>query len=251
MKKLSVYIPVHNEEDHLGDCLNTLDFADEVVVLLDKCSDRSKAIAEAKGAKIIEGSWDKEGDRRNVAIDHCSGDWILEIDADERVPPELADEIRQTIENTDYDLHCIWFDNYVGDKNIRWGWGAYMGVMQKMILFRKGAKTYDTTRVRHAKPIIDGELGPVLEHWMIHYVDDSLTDTINRFNSYCTQRAQELVEQGTEETFGRNFRRIFSRFYKCYILRKGYRSGELGFLIAMLAGLYPMVSYLKAKYRLF
>ena len=80
--KLSALIVVHNEESALEDCIASAHFADEIVVVLDKCTDGSKAIVERLGCRLIEGAWEIEGARRNAGIDACSGDWILEVDAD-------------------------------------------------------------------------------------------------------------------------------------------------------------------------
>ena len=77
----------------LADCLSCLGFADEIVVVLDRCDDRSPEIARRFTDRVIEGAWEREGERRNAGIAACRGDWVLEIDADERVGPELAAEI--------------------------------------------------------------------------------------------------------------------------------------------------------------
>jgi glycosyltransferase involved in cell wall biosynthesis len=253
--KLSICMPVHNEEKHLGDCLENLRFADEIVVGLDKCTDRSKEIALAYNAKIIEGSWPLEGERRNAVFDACTGDWILEIDADERVTSELEEEIRHIINASDADIFAIPFHNYIGTRLVKYGWGAYVGVSKKIILFRKGTKHYqENGKVTHAPVTFNGKFGPRLKNPVIHHMDADLSDTIRRFNSYTNASAKDLLRAqengGTIGTFGKNFIRLFSRFYKSYIRRKGYREGSLGFLIGMLAALYPMVSYIKAKYRL-
>ena len=98
-RKLSVALCVHNEAAQLADCLETLTFADEIVVVLDRCTDASKEVAKKFAARTVEGAWQLEGPRRHAAIDLCSGDWILEVDADERAPQALGQEIRHTIEN--------------------------------------------------------------------------------------------------------------------------------------------------------
>ena len=248
--KLSVCMQVHNEEKQLAECLSCLGFADEIVIALDKTTDGSKAIAEKFNAVIIEGNWPLEGERRDAAIDAATGDWILEVDCDERITSELGQEIRRVIDTSSSQLHCIPFDNYVGKRLVRYGWGAYMGVQAKIALFRKGAKTHEKNgRVTHPVPILNGEFGHMLEHRIIHYIDKDLTDTIRRFNSYTTAGAADLLAKGEIGSFGRNILRFFSRFYKSYIRRHGYREGDIGFFIGILAGLYPLVSYLKAKYR--
>ena len=83
---LSAVVSIHNEEERLATCLEKVAFADELVVILDNCTDRSREISEGFGAVISEGNWEREGDRRNAAIAACSCDWILEVDADEHVP---------------------------------------------------------------------------------------------------------------------------------------------------------------------
>ena len=82
---------------------------------------------------------------------------------------------------------------------------------------------------------------------MIHYVDENISDMIRRLDRYTTIRAEDIRENNNAGSFARNVRRIFSRFYKCYVGRKGYREGKYGFLIALFAGLYPIMSYLKAN----
>src|SRR4029077_7363457 len=110
---LSALVVVHNEERQLGDCLSSLDFADEIVVVLDRCCDRSREIAQGFTAQLVEGAWEREGPRRHPGIAACRGDWIIEIDADERVSPELAAEIRRTIAASPAAWHLIPVDNYV------------------------------------------------------------------------------------------------------------------------------------------
>ena len=98
---LSAVISVRNEEKQLADCLERLTFADEIVVLLDRCTDGSRNIAERFTDRLIDGDWAVEGDRRNAGIEAAKGDWIFEIDADERVSAELAEEIRNKVETSD------------------------------------------------------------------------------------------------------------------------------------------------------
>jgi glycosyltransferase involved in cell wall biosynthesis len=247
---LTIYVLAYNEEKNLGACLETLTFADELIVILDKCTDRSKEIALSFNVKIIEGAWQYEGEKRNLAIENSTGDWIMDIDADERIPPALATEIKQVIATSPYDLHCIPFDNYIGNTLVKHGWGAYMGVSQKVALYRRGAKTYNATSITHSEVIMKGRFGPVLKNAIIHYIDKDLSDTLRRFDRYAQARAQQMYNDGINESFARNFIRIFSRFYKCYIRRQGYKEGAIGFFIAMLAGLYPIASYIKWKYKI-
>jgi glycosyltransferase involved in cell wall biosynthesis len=245
---ISALVVIHNEEKRLQDCLSKLAFADEIVVVLDKCTDRSKEIAATFTDRIVEGSWAVEGDRRNTGIAACRGDWVLEVDADEHVPPELAEEIRRVIASTRFSWHEIPVDNYIGERLVRHGWGASYGKAAYPGLFRREAKTWGRDRV-HPSLVWRGDKGPMLTNRLRHYVDKNISDMIRRLDNYSTARARDLRERG--ETWGStasNVRRLVTRFFKCYVRRGGWREGGYGFVIAVCAGLYPMLSHLKAKY---
>ena len=246
MINLSVLIIVHNEEKQLKACLETVKFADEIVVILDKCSDKSKLIAKKYTDKIYEGSWDIEGKRRNYGIKKCNGKWIFEIDADERVPKDLKKEIITVVKKSKNDWHQVGVKNFFGEKIIRFGWGCYIGKSSYVGLFRKKSKIWGMQRV-HPKIFLKGKRGKKLEKKLIHFYCKSIYDLFEKLNSYSTARAKDLQDNDNDESFIRNFRRIFSRFWKCYILRKGYKEKEIGLAIAISAGLYPILSYLKYK----
>ena len=247
--QLSALLVIHNEEKRIRDCLEGVKFCDEIVVVLDRCTDGSKNIVLEYTDRIIEGGWPVEGDRRNVGNEACRGDWILEIDADERIPVELAEEIRQTVIRGDADYYLIPVDNYIGNNLVRYGWGAQFGTASVSRLCRKGTKSWGMERVHPALHWKEGaRRGEKLKHRLVHYVDDNISDMIRRFDSYSTARAKDLVESGNIGTMPHNIRRIFSRFWRCFIGRKGYREGGYGFLIATFAALYPVVSHIKARY---
>ena len=244
---LSALVVAHNEEVQLADCLAALAFADEIVVLLDRCTDRSREIAGGFADKIVEGAWPREAPRRNAAVAACTGDWIFEVDADERVTPELATEVRTLVARSNAGWHLVPVDNYIGDRLVRWGWGAFFGRSAHAGLYRRGVKSWDDDRVLHASVSLAGEQGPRLEHRLVHYVDRNISDMLIRLDRYTTLRAQDLRESGDIGSFAHNLRRIASRFWKCYVGRRGYREGQYGFLIALCAALYPILSYLKAR----
>ena len=242
--KISALVVAHNEEGQLAECLERLAFAEELVVVLDKCTDNSDTIAALFTDNIVEGSWDIEGERRNTGLEACTGDWIIEVDADERISPELATEIRKAVTTEKYNYYLVPFDNYVGERLVRYGWGAAWGVSAAARLSRRGCKRWRMERI-HPGLELTAPKGRLTER-MIHYVDKDISDMILRLDRYTTMRARDLRQSGDIGSFSHNVRRIFSRFYKCYFGRKGYREGQYGFLIALFAGLYPILSYLKA-----
>jgi glycosyltransferase involved in cell wall biosynthesis len=243
---LSAVVVVHNEEKQLAECLKTLNFCDEIVVVLDRCTDKSKDIARLFHARIIEGAWEREGPRRHAGIDACAGAWILEVDADERVPHALAEEIRVVAAHSTVSWHLIPVDNYIGERLVRYGWGASFGKGAFAGFYRHGAKLWGDQRV-HPEVTLSGSQGPTFKGRLIHYVDENISDLLARLDRYTTARAKDLRESGKIGSYGHNIRRIFTRFWKCYVARHGYREGPYGFLIALCAGLYPILSYLKAR----
>src|ERR1035437_2372721 len=244
--KLSALVVAPKQERRLGECLSTLAFSDEIVVMLDNTTDGSEAIARKYTDRIVTGTWPLEGDRRNAGIAACSGTWTLEIDADERVPPELAAEILDTVRTSTFDYHSIPVNNYVGKRLVYYGWGASFGKGSYTGLFRKGCKYWHHQRV-HPKLTMSGQRGPVLQQRLSHYVDENVSDMLSRLNRYSSSHALDLIDSGNIGTYRHNVLRILSRFYKCFVLRKGYREGAMGFVIAACAGLYPILSYVSAS----
>lgn len=244
--RLSALIVARNEEARLQDCLASVAFADEVVVVLDRSTDGSAAIAAFAGARIIEGSWELEGDRRNAGLDACSGDWILEVDADERVNAELAEAVRAAIATSTHAWHQVPVDNYVGERLIRFGWAGSFGTTSVPRLSRKGAKRWRAQRVH---PGLDwtGQEGPKIERGaLVHLVDRDISDMLRRLDKYSSAKAADLLASGEIGTLRANVRRFFSRGFKSYVSRRGYREGGWGALLALCTGAFPLLSYLKA-----
>ncbi len=243
--ELSALVVAHNEASQLADCLETLRFADEIVVVLDKCTDGSRAIAARYTDRLVDGAWELEGERRNTGIAACCGTWILEVDADERVPPALAGEVRAVIAASGADWHLLPVDNYIGRRLVRFGWGGSFGTTAVPRLFRKGAKHWGPQRI-HPALTWRGRPGPRLTNALDHFVDRDISDLLRRLDRYSTARARDLRASGRPGTLAGNLRRLISRFFKCYVGRRGYREGGWGVLLALCAGLYPLLSYLKA-----
>jgi glycosyltransferase involved in cell wall biosynthesis len=247
MARLSALLCVRNEEARIEDCLRQLSFCDEVVVVADRCTDRTEALAARNGARVISGIFPLEGHRKHAGLDACTGAWIIEIDADEEIDDALALEIRLTIESDPAgDYFQVPIDNYIGRKLVRHGWGGSFGTASAARLYRRGVKRWKAERV-HPGAIFDGAFGGKLTHPMKHMVDENIGDMVERLNRYTALRAADLADSGRLTGLWDNAFRSVRRFWKCYVSRKGYREGELGFLIAVMAALYPLLSYLKAR----
>ena len=245
--KISALVVAHNEEAILDDCLLCLTFADEIAVVLDKCTDGSKEIVSNYTDRILEGEWDIEGDRRNQGIQFCRGEWILEVDADELITPELAAEVKRMVMKSTYDIFDVPVDNYVGEQLVRYGWMAAMGPDIKPMLFRKGTKTWGCQRA-HPHLTVSGRKGPRLTNPIVHRMAKNLSDLIRRFDQKTTFRALDLRDSGEAEHFSLAtlVRKMGSRFWKCFIMRRGYKEGGYGLVVSILSAMYPLVSHLKA-----
>ncbi|HTV90335.1 MAG TPA: glycosyltransferase family 2 protein, partial [Stellaceae bacterium] len=206
---LSALVVARNEEAQLADCLARLGFADEIVVVLDRCEDASPAIARRFTDHIVEGAWEREGPRRNAGIAACRGEWIVEIDADERVDSALAAELRAVAATSAADWHLIPVDNYIGDHLVRWGWGASFGRSAHAGLFRREAKSWGAGRV-HPAVALTGRPGPMLNARLAHHVDRNISDMLRRLDRYSSARAADLRDSGDIGSFGHNVRRMFS-----------------------------------------
>lgn len=245
--RLSALVVARNEEARLPRCLVSLGFADEIVVVLDRSTDGSAAAAHAAGARVLEGAWELEGPRRNAGIAASTGDWVLEVDADETVPPELAALIRATIATSPAGFHRVAIDNYVGDRLVRHGWAGSFGTTAKPILFRRGAKHWRAQRVHPGLDWVGSE-GPRIDGAAIrHEVDRDISDMLRRLDRYSSLKAADMLAAGDIGTLPGNLRRFFSRFFKALVSRRGYREGGWGVLLAFCAGLFPLLSHLKAR----
>ena len=245
--RLSALIVARNEAARLPPCLASLGFADEIVVVLDRSTDASAEIARAAGTVLLEGEWKLEGERRNAGIAACTGDWVLEVDADERVPAALGAEIRALIARSTAAFHRVRIDNYVGERLILHGWGGSFGTTLKPILFRRGAKHWRAQRVHPGLDWTGSEGERLTAHGIRHEVDRDISDMLRRLDRYSSAKAADLLDQGDIGTLGNNVRRFISRSFKCFVARKGYKEGGWGLLIALCAGLFPLLSHLKAR----
>jgi glycosyltransferase involved in cell wall biosynthesis len=241
---LSALVVAHNEESRLAACLSHLGFCDEIVVVLDRCTDASRDIAARFTPRLIEGAWDREGPRRHAGIDACQGPWILEVDADEHVTPAMAQEVMALLKNPTAQRYLVPINNYIGSRLVKQGWGASFGIRNKWCLFQKGTKHWHDQRV-HPQVTYQGLAGPRLSHGIDHFVDDNITDMIARLNRYTTAKALDMVDAPHWTRLWPNIRRLFSRFFHCYVKRQGYKEGVYGLCIALCAGLFPLVSYIK------
>ena len=241
---VSVVIIAKNEEKRIEDCLKSAAWAEEIVLVDDQSADRTVEIAGRYTDKIFHRTMDIEGRHRNYAYTLASQEWILSLDADERVTPELADEIQKVTEqnNGRYVCYAIPIKTFIGSE---WIQGAGYYPAGKVRLFRKGKFRYEEAAV-HPKALYDGACG-LLKGDILHYSCENLEQWIAKFNRETTLEAEKWVTDGRKVTLFNSLRKTADRFLKNYFLKQGCRYGFTGFLMSVFHGLYQLFSY--AKYR--
>ena len=244
---ISALIIARNEESSIEDALASLNFVDEIVVVLDRSVDKTKEKAKKFTKIIYSGSWTCEGKRRNFGLSKCKSDWILEIDSDEVVSKKLADEILFKTNTKRIDFYYIPLINYVSMKQIRNGWMACLAPEGKFLLFRKNSKLWKEGSV-HPDYVLKGKKGEVFKNHLDHYMSKSLSDLILRFNRNTSLYAQDLKSKKINLIKLFSMRKIFSRFIKSFLFKKGYKAGGQGILISILCSIYPFISAIKSKY---
>src|SRR5207237_6292078 len=125
---LSVLVVARDAAGQLGECLASAAFAREIVVVLDRCTDGSAEVAQQSGARVLEGSWPVEADRRNAGIALCTSAWILELDADERISEAVRRALPAALGRAACAFYYVPLHNYIGEVWVRRGWGAYNGI---------------------------------------------------------------------------------------------------------------------------
>ena len=242
---ISALIIARNEEGIIEDTLKSLSFVNEIVVVLDRSVDGTQKICKKYTSKIFCGSWVCEGQRRNYGIRKCSSEWILEIDADEIISNNLKKEILVKKKMKNFDYFYIKLLNFVGSKPIKFGWMACMAPDGKFCFFRKKSKKWDKGLV-HPSYSMNGTKGPEFKNYIIHRMSKNISDLVSRFNRNTTLHSLELRNQKNLKK-GITFRKIISRFSKSFFLRKCYKGGKIGFLIAILNSIYPLIASIKSR----
>ena len=238
---LSVVILTKNEAGRIRDCIRSVQWADDILVVDDESADETARIAESLSARVLRRKMDIEGRHRNWAYAQAKHEWVLSLDADERVTPELAQEIAGLVrDGAPYETYSIPRRNYIGERWIRYG-GWYPSAQMK--LFKKSVFRWEETTV-HPRAISDRPWG-VLRHDLLHYSYRDAKDFIEKQERHTLLEAQKWVADGRRVTFGKTVWRTVDRFVRSYLLKQGFRDGRLGLFVAWMAGKYQWMSYQK------
>jgi glycosyltransferase involved in cell wall biosynthesis len=227
--KISVTIITFNEGARLARCLKALSWASEIIVVDTFSTDNTKAIAQSFGAKVFDEKWHGYGAQKNIAMAHATGDWILNIDADEVITPDLRDEIlariqqpggphgyavaRKTFYMGRWIRHGGWYPNYV------------------VRLCRKGKAQWTEPAV-HEELRVDGGHG-YLEKPLEHYTFDSIEDQVRTNIRYAKEGALQQKKSKGSFQLWRLLAKPLSKFIETYIVKLGFLDGLPGFVISI------------------
>ena len=240
---LSIVVLVKNEESRIKRCLDSALWVDEIIIVDDESSDSTVQIARAYTDKIFTRRMEIEGTHRNWAYGQARNSWVLSLDADEIITPELKEEITRVLSgNPQENGFTIPRRNYIGDYWVKYG-GWYPSPQLK--LFRKDKFKYEEVAV-HPRAFMPDPCGH-LKCDLIHYSYRSLEDFLNKLNKQTTWEAQKWFNQNKPMKLGRFLWRTYDRFMRTYITKQGFRDGSVGLAIAFFGGLYQFVSYLKYR----
>jgi glycosyltransferase involved in cell wall biosynthesis len=239
---LSVTVITRDEEAHLEACLESVAWADEIVVVDAQSGDRTVEIANKYTSRVFVRPWPGFAAQKNFALDQATSPWVLSLDADERVLPELREEIRQVLAaDGPLDGYYVPRQNVFLGRVIRHG-GLFPD--HQLRLFRRGAGRFRDVRV-HEGVEVTGRVGH-LRGALLHSSYRSVADFVERADRYSTLAAQDLVARGTRVSWIDFVARPAARFCSMYLLRAGFLDGAHGLLLALLYAYYVLLRTAKA-----
>jgi len=237
--QLTVLIPCKNERENIGTCIAAVrSIADEVLVVDSGSSDGTVVVAKRMGCRVIEREYINSGNFKNWAIPRAVHAWILIVDADERITPELATEIRTLLDtDPDKDAYAMGRQNYFLGHAINHGDWARDRVIR---LVRRDRCRY-AELTDHAEFDLPPERVGMLQHKIIHYTAWNLDDYLAKMTHYASQTADHWHASGVQPNIWNLVFNAPLRFIRSYIVRGGFLDGKIGFQVAGLTAFYSFL----------
>jgi glycosyltransferase involved in cell wall biosynthesis len=232
----------HNEEHNLQECLESVRFADEIVVVDSHSADRTVEIAKTFTERVVVRDWPGHVAQKNFAADQASGDWILAIDADERVTDELREEIQTVLAQADGEPKGYRFPRktwYLGRWWTRGGWYPDL----QLRLWRRGCARWGGCDP-HDRVELDGRPGR-LQGELLHYSYRGIADHLRTLNFFTSVAARAKEKRGVRFRATSLFLRPPARFLRMYVLQGAWREGVAGFIMATIGAFYVFSKYAK------
>jgi glycosyltransferase involved in cell wall biosynthesis len=242
MPKLAVLIITFNEAENIAACIESATFADEIVVIDSGSSDDTTGIAQWCGARVVTRKFDGFGPQRNFALSQTDADWVMYLDADERITHALAAEIRQAIEKGEPAAYEILRHNYAfGQRIMHGGFRSDYSLR----LYPRTAVSWEGAVHEQATVSVPKRK---LRNIMLHHTYTDWDRYFVKFNSYTTLMARKMREQGRRSSMLHIIFRPGWAFFRVYILQSGWRDGKIGFILAACHYFYTMTKYVKLYY---
>ncbi len=243
MPRLSVIIIAKNEAHDIRQTLDSIRWADEIIVLDSGSTDGTAEICREYTDKVFITDWPGFGPQKNRALAYATGDWILSLDADERVSGELRHEIMEAMMQTKYDAYWVPRISTFCGKLIKHGAWRSDGIVR---LFKHNFGHFSDDLV-HEKVIVDGKVGQLSAPlWHDTYRD--LTEMLEKVNSYSTYSAEMRAARHLPSSLGKAVGHGFWAFFSSYFLKAGFLDGKEGLMIAIANGESSYYRYLKLMY---
>ncbi|MDA8325303.1 MAG: glycosyltransferase family 2 protein [Nitrospiraceae bacterium] len=240
-EKISVAIITKNEEKNLPVCLKSVSRADEVIVVDSGSADKTVEIAKQWGGHVFEEQWRGFGLQKQSAVDKCSNEWVLVLDADEEVPEDTWAEIERVLEEDggSFDAYSFPRKNLYRGKWLKHGYEWPDRVTR---LFKKGKGRLCGSIIHESviAPNIKALNAPIL-----HSRNDSLDKYLDKLNAYSSLLARTVRENGKKGSAFRATTSFVAHFFRIYVLKKGFLDGREGFIVAFTEALNSFYKYLK------
>lgn len=242
--RISVIIITLNEAENIRACLESVAWADEIIVVDSGSSDATREICrEFTGKVLLNENWQGYGYQKNLALQQASGDWILSLDADERISPALQQVIKNTVAAPDADAYALPRQAYFLGKAMRHGgwWPDYV-----VRLFRRGAGEFSNVLV-HETVLVQGPVKKLKEP-IIHYSYVSLEQLLGKINQYSSAGARQAQAKNKRGSLPKALGRGAWAFFRAYCLRAGFLDGQAGFIAALAKAEETYYRYLKLSF---
>ncbi len=236
MAKLSVIIPTYNEENYIEAALKSVTFADEIIVIDSYSSDKTIEIAGKYTPKILQRKFDNFSNQKNFALSHATGDWVLFLDADERITHSLENEILEVIENPKYEGYKINFPHFFMNRFL------YHHDDDVIRLVRRDKASFSGSV--HEKLNVDGNIGQ-LKNFMLHFTYKGLHHYIQKKENYAWFQAEQLYAKNKKTTYFHLFFRPLYRLFNSVVIRGSFRDGIPGITVAVLDAYGVFQRYVK------
>ncbi|HPF96683.1 MAG TPA: glycosyltransferase family 2 protein [Mangrovimonas sp.] len=242
MNKLTAIIPTGNEIHNIEAVIASVDFADEILVVDSYSTDGTYEKAQQLATKVIRRDYEYSASQKNWAIPQAQHEWILLVDADERVTPELKAEIQEILGNPPQDIVAYWIgrmNHFMGERVHYSGWRN-----DKVIrLFKRDYCKYEDKNV-HAEIIANGSIGQ-LKNKLYHNTYITFDKYVEKMNRYATWQAKDYDKKTGRLTPYHFVIKPFWGFFKHYIVQSGFRDGVVGFTIGYLQAYVVFMRYVK------